>query len=205
MHYQSRHAENQIENLAKKTNGKSYFINDNGSNDELNDAFTGSAKFCQPAVSFQDFTVQLFQKKYQLGFRHIFQDSVIVDSTIGRNFTFRVDYTSKNFLLSFSVMTPSGQDYNTLIFDDATKLAYIEIPGIAEEGVWSFSLTVGSSVTDYVNVIVKSKSRSNTTAPITVECSVPSGTVVVDAAVAPVRLVAVVKQGRNVVLGANIQ
>jgi hypothetical protein len=190
--------------LATQTNGISYFINDNGGNDELNDAFTGSLIY-QPAVLSQVLTVQLFQKKYQIGFRTIFQDTVTVDATIGRNLTFRVDYTNKNFLLGFSVMSPSGQVYNTLIYDDATKLAYIEIPGIAEEGVWSFSLTVGSSVTDYVNVIVKSKSRSNTTAPITVECSVPSGTVVVDAAVAPVRLVAVVKQGRNLVLGANVQ
>ncbi len=188
--------------MATKTNGKSYFINDNGSNDELNDAFTGSLTYL-PAVPSENLTVLLFQKKYQKGNK--FEDSVIVDFTVGRNLTFRTEYTNRNYLQNFTVKSQSGQVYNTLIFDDAAKLAYIVIPGIAEEGVWTFFLTVGSSATDYVNVIVTSKSRSSSTAPITVECSVPSGTVIVDAAVAPVRLVAVVQQGRNRVIGANVQ
>jgi calcium-activated chloride channel regulator 4 len=194
--------------LATNTNGKSFFIDDIGSNDELNDAFTGSLIY-QPAVSSQNLNVLLFQKKYQMDSRSkrslaIFQDSVIVDSTIGKDLTFRIDYTSKNFLESFSAMSPSGQVYDTLIFDDAAKLAYIQISGVSEEGSWNFTLTVGSSTIDYANVIVTSKSSSDS-APITVECSVPSGTVVVDAAVSPVRLVAVVKQGRNQVIGANVK
>ncbi|XP_046645406.1 calcium-activated chloride channel regulator 1-like [Daphnia pulicaria] len=197
-----RDAENEIENLATKTNGKSYFINDNGNNDELNDAFTGSLTYL-PAVPSENLTVLLFQKKYQKG--NQFEDSVIVDFTVGRNLTFRTEYTNRNYLQNFTVKSPSGQVYNTLIFDNAAKLAYIVIPGIAEEGPWTFFLTVGSSTTDYVNVIVTSKSRSSSTVPITVECSVPSGTVVVDAAIAPVRLVAVVQQGRNRVIGANVQ
>jgi hypothetical protein len=188
--------------LATKTNGKSYFINDNGSNDELNDAFTGSLTYL-PAVPSENLTVLLFQKKYQKG--NQFQDSVIVDWTVGRNLTFRVDYTNKNYLQGFFVKSPSGQEYSALTYDDPAKLAYIEIPGIAEEGAWTFSLTVGSSKKDYVNVIVKSKSRSSSTPPITVECLVPSGTVVVDAGVTPVRLVAVVQQGRNRVIGASVQ
>lgn len=147
--------------------------------------------------------VQLFQKKYQKGNK--FEDSVIVEFTVGRNLTFLAEYTNRNFLKNFTVKSTSGQVYNTLIFDNAAKLAYIEIPGIAEEGAWTFSLTVGSSTKDYVNVIVKSKSRSSKTAPITVECLVPSGTVIMDAAITPVRLVAVVQQGRNRVIGANVQ
>ncbi|EFX75018.1 hypothetical protein DAPPUDRAFT_323732 [Daphnia pulex] len=193
-----RDAENEIENLATKTNGKSYFINDNGNNDELNDAFTGSLTYL-PADPSENMTVLLFQKKYQKGNK--FEDSVIVDFTVGRNLTFRTEYTNRNYLQNFTAKSPSGQVYNTLIFYNA----YIVIPGIAKEGPWTFFLSFGSSTTDYVNVIVTSKSRSSSTAPITVECSVPSGTVVVDAAIAPVRLVAVVQQGRNRVIGPNVQ
>jgi calcium-activated chloride channel regulator 4 len=187
--------------LATKTNGKSYFINDNGSNDELNDAFTGSLTYL-PAVPSENLTVLLFQKKYQKG--NQFEDSVIVDWTVGRNLTFRVDYTNKNYLQDFSVKSPSGQVYSALTYDDPAKMAYIEIPGVAEDGIWNFTLAVGTSSVDYVNVIVTTKSKSDS-APITVECSVPSGTVVVDAAITLVRLVAVVKQGRNRVIGANVQ
>ena len=156
----------------------------------------------QPAVPSEELIVLLFQKIFQKGTK--FEDSVVVDWSVGKNLTFRIDYTIKNYLQSFFVKSPSGQLYDTLTYDDPAKMAYIQIPGIAEDGAWNFTLMVGSSTTDYVNVIVTTKSKSNS-APITVECSVPSGTVVVDAAISPVRLVAVVKQGRNRVVGANVQ
>ncbi|KAK4015731.1 hypothetical protein OUZ56_030705 [Daphnia magna] len=195
-------AEDEIEVLATKTNGKSYFINDDGNDDELNDAFTGSLTY-QPAVPTGELTVLLFQKKYKNGNR--FEDSVFVDFTIGRDLTFRVDYTNRYFIDSFSVNSPSGQVYDSVTYDNSAKLAYIIIPGLAEEGEWRFTLNVYQGYPqDYANVIVTSRSRTDSAAPITVECSVPSGTVVQDAAVTPVRLVAVVKHGRNRVLGANV-
>uniref|UniRef100_A0A0P5N6L4 Calcium-activated chloride channel regulator 4, 30 kDa form n=1 Tax=Daphnia magna TaxID=35525 RepID=A0A0P5N6L4_9CRUS len=195
-------AEDEIEVLATKTNGKSYFINDDGNDDELNDAFTGSLTY-QPAVPTGELTVLLFQEKYRNG--NSFEDSVFVDFTIGRNLTFRVDYTNRYFIKNFSVNSPSGQVYDSVTYDNSAKLAYIIIPGLAEEGEWRFTLNVYQGYPqDYANVIVTSRSRNDSAAPITVECSVPSGTVVEDAAVTPVRIVAVVKHGRDRVLGANV-
>ncbi|KAK4015728.1 hypothetical protein OUZ56_030702 [Daphnia magna] len=198
-----RNAENKMENLATKTNGKSYFINDNGQNDELNDAFTGSLTY-QPAVPSDELTVILFQQKYQKNIQ--FEDFVTVDFTVGRSLTFRLEYTNRNYIVSFSVQSPSGQDYNQVTYDDTAKLAYIIIPDLAEEGDWKFTLNVNSAYSqDYASVIVTSKSRVDSAAPITVECSVPSGTVVYNASATAVRLVAVVKQGRNRVIGANVR
>ncbi|XP_057373377.1 calcium-activated chloride channel regulator 4-like [Daphnia carinata] len=197
-----RAAEEEIEVLATKTNGKSYFINDNGNDDELNDAFTGSLTY-QPAVPVGELTVILFQAKYQYGSR--FENSVFVDYTVGRNLTFRLEYTQRNYIVSFSVQSPSGQAYNQPSYDSSAKLAFIIIPDIAEEGEWKFTLNVNSAYSqDYASVIVTSKSRTDSVAPIIVECSVPSGTVVANPAVMPVRLVAVVTRGRNRVIGANV-
>ena len=188
--------------MATKTNGKSYFISDDGNNDELNDAFTGSLTY-QPAVPFEELSVLLFQKKYQNGNR--FSDSVEVDFTVGRNLTFRIDYTNRNYIRNFTVISPSGMMYNQVTYDDKAKIGSIVIPDIAEEGTWTFTLIVNPNSYDYATVIVTSKARSGSAAPITVECSVPSGTVIADAAVMPVRLVAEVMQGRNRVIGANVQ
>lgn len=157
-----------------------------------------------PAVPLGDLTVLLHQQKYQSPNGPVIVNSTTVDSTVGLNLTFRIDYTTKSYLQSFSVVSPtSGQVYNTLTFDNAAKLAYIQIPGVAEEGEWIYTLTIGSSTTDYVSVIVTSKSKSNS-GPITVDCYVPSGSDVPNAAIKPVRLVAVVKQGRNRLIGANV-
>ncbi|KAI9550565.1 hypothetical protein GHT06_005067 [Daphnia sinensis] len=197
-----RAAEKEIEVLATKTDGMSYFINDDGQNDELHDAFTGSLTY-QPAVPIGELTVILFQQKYNKG--NMFEDYVTVDFTVGRSLTFRLEYTQRNYITGFFVKSPSGQVYQNVIYDSSAKLAYILIPDLAEEGDWKFTLTVNSAYyKDYASVIVTSKSRVNTAAPITVDCSVPSGTVVYNSANA-VRLVAVVKQGRNRVIGANVR
>jgi hypothetical protein len=122
---QSRAAENEIEVLATKTNGKSFFIDDEGITDPLNDAFTGSLTYL-PAVPLEDLTVLLHQHKYQHGLT--FQNSTIVDFTVGRNLTFRIDYTKRSHLLSFSVVSPiSGTVYSDFKVDIPAKLAYIVI------------------------------------------------------------------------------
>jgi len=128
-----------------------------------------------------------------------------VDFTVGRELTFRVEYTKDAYLQEFIVTSPHGQVYDDVIYDENTNLEYITIPDIAEEGEWYFNLVVTSTSDDYVNVIVTSKPKSRDVAPITVECSVLSGVVVEDAALKPVLLVAVVKQGRNRVIGANVR
>lgn len=198
---QSRAAENEIEVLATKTNGKSFFIDDEGITDPLNDAFTGSLTYL-PAVPLGDLTVLLHQQKYIGGLT--FQNSTIVDFTVGRNLTFRIDYTNKSHLLSFSVVSPISRTvYNNLTHDDAAKLAYIIIPGTAEIGQWDFTLTVSSSPSDYVSVIVTSKSKTSS-GPITVVCTFDEGTVK-HPTIKPIRLLADVKQGQNRVIGAHVQ
>ena len=199
-------AENEIENLATETNGLSFFVHDDGNSDDLNDAFTGSLTY-EPTVPTEDLTILLFQQKYGQSADAAGSDIngvATVDFTVGRELTFRVDYTTKSYVQNFYVKSPSGQVHANVFYDDAAKLEYILIPDVAEEGDWTFYLALGSSSSDYVNVIVTSKPRSNSALPITVECSVPSGTVVPNAAVAPVTLVGVVQQGRNRVIGANV-
>ena len=182
----------------------SFFIHDDGNSDELNDAFTGSLTY-EPTVPTEDLTILLFQQKYQSATATSNINGIAtVDFTIGRELTFRVDYTNKSFVQNFYVKSPSGQVHSNVFYDDTAKLEYILIPDVAEEGDWTFYLTLGSSSSDYVNVIVTSKPKTNSALPITVECSVPSGTVVPNAAVAPVTLVGVVQQGRNRVIGANV-
>jgi hypothetical protein len=193
-------AEKKIENLATETNGRSFFIHDNGNSDDLNDAFRGSLTY-QPAVPSENLTVVLFQKLY----RGQIDDSVSVDSTVGRELTFRVEYTKDAYLQEFIVTSPTGQVYDEIVFDENTHLEYITIPDIAEKGEWRFNLVVTSTSDDYVNVIVTSKPKSRDVAPITVECSILNGMVVENAALKPVLLVAVVKQGQNRVIGANVR
>jgi hypothetical protein len=178
-------------------------MNDEGNSGELNDAFTGSLTY-QPAVPSGDLVVQLSKTEYKNPGTE-FNDVTFVDFTVGLELTFRVEYTSKNFLQSFFVVSPSGDLYDNLIFGNDTKAptAFIKIPGIAEDGVWNYTLTVASSPNDRANVIVTSKSKSDS-GPITVDCFVP-GENVISATITNVKIVAVVMQQNNPVIGAEVR
>lgn len=199
----SQAAEEEIEVLATKTKGKSYFINDVGSTDGLNTAFNGSLTY-QPAVPSEELTVLLDETKYQNPGNE-FKNSILVDYTVGRELTFRVDYSNISYLQTFSVMSPNGLLFDNLIVGNDTKAptAFIKIPDVADDGYWDYTLTVANSPSDSANVIVTTKSKSSS-GPITVECYVPSG-YAINASIAPVTLVAVVKQRNNMVIGAEVR
>ena len=55
-------------------------------------------------------------------------ESFAVDYTVGRNFVFRIDYTSKSYLQSFSLKSPTGTIYTQLIYDDVAKVATFKLP-----------------------------------------------------------------------------
>jgi len=61
----SRTAEDKIEDLAEKTNGKSFFVDDNDTSQGLNDAFIGSLTF-QPAVSSDHIVVLVYKKIFSI-------------------------------------------------------------------------------------------------------------------------------------------
>ncbi|XP_046656009.1 calcium-activated chloride channel regulator 4A-like [Daphnia pulicaria] len=197
-----RKAEDKIEDLATKTNGKSYFIDDNDSSQGLNDAFIGSLTY-QPAVSADQIVVLLFQRQYQ-NVTETINENFSVDSTVGRNFIFRIDYTQKNYLRSFSLKSPSRDVYSHLVYDDVAKVAMFKLAE-AEVGKWYFTLTVTSSTVDAAAVHVTSQTRSTTTAPITTECYVPDGNTSNNTDTSRVRILAKVMQGANPVVRAKVK
>ena len=54
----------------------------------------------------------------------------VVDATVGKNFVFRIDFTLKNYLQSFELVSPDGQIYSTLDYDDVAKVALLKLPEV---------------------------------------------------------------------------
>lgn len=50
-----------------------------------------------------------------------------VDHTVGRNFVFRLDYTKKESLRSFSLTSPTNKVYTTLEYDEVAKAAMVKL------------------------------------------------------------------------------
>ena len=54
--------------------------------------------------------------------------SLDVDGTVGKNFVFRIDYSLRNYLQSFELLSPDGQLYSALDYDDVAKVALLKLP-----------------------------------------------------------------------------
>ena len=82
-------AEYKIESLATITNCLSFFISDNGSNDELNDAFSGSLAYAGCLLQSEQHRILLEQKKF-IKVGQMISGFVSVDSKLGQELTFHV-------------------------------------------------------------------------------------------------------------------
>lgn len=128
-----------------------------------------------PVNVFCTYKFQLFQRQYRNVASGTISESFIVDDSVGRNFVFRADYTQRSYIKEFAMRSPTGAVYNQLTFDDTAKVALFKLP-MADVGRWSFTLRVAeASPNDAVAIQITTQTRSNTTAPITVECYVPDG------------------------------
>jgi len=139
-------------------------------------------------------------KMYKRQFQNVNQPitgNFVVDATVGKNFVFRIDYTLRNYLQSLKLVSPDGQIYSTLDYDDVAKVALLKLPEVMvikyickfinkplkmmhlkydlKIGRWSFTIKVTNSKTDSIAVTVTAQTRTSGAVPITTECYVPDG------------------------------
>merc|ERR1712013_732041 len=83
------------EELAIKTGGKSFFVDDNSGSGDINGAFTGSSTF-QPGDTVTNTNVDIYEKDWDMSnitLGDAFTDAFDIDVTIGRDVIFQVDIT----------------------------------------------------------------------------------------------------------------
>ena len=70
--------------------------------------------------------MQMFQQQYTTSGQ--VNQNFTVDFTVGRDMAIRVDYQLQTQILSLVVVSPTGVLYQSPVYDNAVKSAFIRIP-----------------------------------------------------------------------------
>ncbi|XP_008580567.1 PREDICTED: calcium-activated chloride channel regulator 1-like [Galeopterus variegatus] len=153
-------AAGELEELSKMTGGLQTYASDHAQNNGLIDAF-GALSSGNGAVS--QSSIQLESKGLTLQNSQWMNGTVIVDSTVGKDTLFLVTWTTQP--PQILLWDPSGKRQDGFLVDTNTKMAYLQIPGTAEVGIWKYSLQTSSQT---LTLTVTSRASSATLPPITV-------------------------------------
>nr|XP_015201623.1 PREDICTED: epithelial chloride channel protein-like [Lepisosteus oculatus] len=158
-------ADPRLEEFATGTGGKSFSANDKLDSNALMDAFSDIT-----SQSGDDITsaVQLLSKGGRTIPGSWFQGEVPVDSTVGKNTV--LAFTWEHAQPDITVRSPSGGSYknNDMEIHSGEKIAKLNIPGIAEIGIWSYKVVNTHSSPQTFTLLVTSRAADECVPPVIV-------------------------------------
>jgi len=207
-------ADEEIEDIAEQTGGKSFYVDDNGGPGDFNDAFSGSTTY-QPGDTLGDTEVTIYQKDWPKGNENSFRDTFEVDSTLGRELSFRLEFVKdksavvecdKHLNISFTDANAGRTNEQFKCSKDNfgiyTKLFDLNAPS----GKWLYQIDVSEESFVSLSVKITSKAKNNTQDPITTKCWINTGSQIIGEEVQlKLSAMAEVKQGNMPVIGATVK
>ncbi|XP_021545829.1 calcium-activated chloride channel regulator 1 [Neomonachus schauinslandi] len=186
-------AAKELEELSKMTGGLQTYASDQVQNNGLIDAFgalsSGNGAVSQRAIQLESRGLTLQNNQWMNG-------TVLVDSTVGNDTLFLITWTTQQ--PQILLHDPSGKKQDGFIVDTNTKMAYLQIPGTAKVGTWSYSLQASSQT---LTLTVTSRASSATLPPITVTSKMNKDT---GKFPSPMAVYAKIHQGSSPILRATV-
>jgi len=204
-------ASTELEELAVKSGGKSYYIDDSSGPGNINDAFSGSQTY-QPGDVVGNTNTVVHQKDFSPAkVNDILTGFYDIDASIGRDVTFQVEVKIKNNncnqAVKIDLVSPDhAHDVNTEYKCSASDFGVFmhTFGDLAVEGRWIYRLSPQENL-DSISVKVESKSREESTEPILTKCWIATGSQEIDTNVnVKLAVVAQVTQGTKPVIGAKV-
>nr|XP_012602989.1 calcium-activated chloride channel regulator 4 [Microcebus murinus] len=188
-------ADQAVIEMSNITGGRYYSATDEAENNGLIDAFgdltSGNADLSQKSI-------QLESKGLILSSNPWMNDTVIIDSTVGKDTFFLVTWDKQP--PSISLWDPSGAPITNFTVDTASKMAYLSIPETAKVGIWTYSLQAKANP-ETLTITVTSRAANSSVPPITVNAKMNKE---INSFPSPMIVYAEVLQGYVPVLGANV-
>ncbi|KAH0519424.1 Calcium-activated chloride channel regulator 4A [Microtus ochrogaster] len=187
--------EEAVKNMSDLTGGSFKGPTDEAQNNGLMDAF--GALTSENADVTQK-SIQLESKGDKLDNNHWLNDTVVIDSTVGKNTLFLV--TWKKTAPGISLWDPKGTQVTDFTMDTDSKMAHLSIPGIAQAGTWTYNLEAKSDQ-EILTITVSSRAASSSVPPITVNAKMNRDT---GSFPSPMIVYAEVLQGYTPIIGAHV-
>ncbi|ELV10231.1 Calcium-activated chloride channel regulator 1 [Tupaia chinensis] len=186
-------AAKELEELSKMTGGLQTYASDQVQNNGLIDAFgaltSGNGLPSQRSIQLESKGLTLQDSQWMNG-------TVIVDSTVGKDTMFLVTWTTQS--PQILLLDPTGKKQEGFLVDTHTKMTYLQIPGTAKVGVWTYSLQTSSQT---LTLTVTSRASSATVPPITATSKMNK---VTSKFPSPMVVYATIRQGASPILRAKV-
>merc|ERR1711936_802515 len=204
-----------LEDLAVKSGGKSYFIDDFSGPGTINDAFTGSLTY-QPGDVLGNSTTTVYQKDHQdVKSGDILPGFFDIDVSIGREVSFQLEVqtTGANCTAPLTITllrpddnhTPEIKDREFTCTASNFRMFRHTVADLALEGRWVYRVTAQENLAS-VSIKVESKSRDPSTDPVMTHCWISTGSEDIDTTTdIKLAVVAEVSQGSKPVVGAKVE
>lgn len=189
-------ADDAVQVMQTITGGKFFYASDQATNNDLIDAF---AALTSENADLSQKTLQLESKGLTLDIDAWMNDTVIIDSTVGKDTFFLITW-SKLQTPGISLLAPNGSLIEGFIMDTAAKMAYLTIPGHAQVGTWTYNLQA-KQISEILTITVTSRAANASVPPITVSARMNKDT---NTYPSPMIVYAEVQQGYAPILGASV-
>merc|ERR1711971_1294541 len=179
-----------LEDLAVKSGGKSYFIDDFSGPGTINDAFTGSLTY-QPGDVLGNSTTTVYQQDHQ-GVKSgaTLPGFFDIDVSIGREVSFQLEVqTTKGdectapltitLVRPDDAHTPEIQNEQFTCSSSNSRMFRHMVADLALEGRWVYKVTAQEDLAS-VSIKVESKSRNPSTDPVMTRCWISTGSEDID-------------------------
>ncbi|XP_067086439.1 calcium-activated chloride channel regulator 3A-1-like [Osmerus mordax] len=153
-----------MEEMSKKTGGKFFYAGDTLTSNELVDVF---ASLTTSDGDLTQQTIQLESLGSTVSGSGLFSGTVSIDKTIGNNTAFVILYELSPPLIVL-IESPSGNKYNTFTPDPKGKSLTLNIPGTAETGKWTYTIT-NNGQAQTISITVTSRAVSADVPPVIVK------------------------------------
>uniref|UniRef100_A0A4X2LP83 Calcium-activated chloride channel regulator 1 n=1 Tax=Vombatus ursinus TaxID=29139 RepID=A0A4X2LP83_VOMUR len=186
-------AAKELEKLSDMTGGVKTFSTDTTQSNGLIDAFSalssGNGLITQRSIQLESTGATLSNGEWMNG-------TIIVDNTVGNDTLFLVTWTEQQ--PQMFVSDPSGKTYDNFSVDANFKMAYLQIPNTAKDGIWTYSLTSSAQT---LTLTVTSRAANPNVPPITVDSKMNKDT---NTFPNPMVVYAEVRQGSLPITGATV-
>ena len=204
-----------LEDLAVKSGGKSYFIDDYSGPGTINDAFTGSLTY-QPGDVLGNSTTTVYQKDHQdVETGDVLPGFFDIDISIGREVSFQLEVQTKGedctspltitLLRPDDAHTPEIENREFTCTSSNFRMFRHTVADLALEGRWVYKVSAQEDLAS-VSIKVESKSRDPSTDPVMTHCWISTGAEDIDTTTdIKLAVVAEVSQGSKPVVGAKVE
>jgi len=209
-------ADPEIEELAEKTGGKSYYVEDNGSTGTIDDAFGGSSTY-QPGDTIGNTDIDVYQKDWDFDADRI-KDTFDIDASIGRDLTFKLDVSREkatdecveDIKIKFQIPGPTPTMKEEVFKCSKNNFGVFkkdmsDYQNPVPEGRWVYIIEKGSEKVS-ISVKVTAKAKDQSTDPILTKCWIATGSQAINSEMdLKLSVVADVRQGNKPVIGAKVK